>query len=134
MADTPAAASFFRYQDENGGVHVVDSLDNVPARFRKQAHKITLQPTAPTPLGDKVGAQATDLANGAATQVYKATEVTYGVLNRTPLAGYFSAPGASATAGGLLAVGVTWAVLRRRGPLWLKLLLGFAALGLGGGA
>ncbi len=128
-------ATFFRYEDAHGRAHMVDSLEAVPKPLRKNATRIQMSaPDGQSSLGDKLDDVASDLAGRAELQVYKATEITHGALNRTPVGSWLHAPTVGGGLGALLGVGLLFLLWRRRGGLWLRLLLGFVSVGLLGGA
>ena len=64
-------AQAYRWQDENGQIHLSDDPSAVPARFRKQVQELELPAPAERAPGSASGA-APDAANGTTAQVAEA--------------------------------------------------------------
>jgi hypothetical protein len=63
VCNSQAEAQQVRYMDSSGNIHFVDSLSEVPARYREQ-----IVPPTPTPVLDRRGIQAKKRAEAQAAR------------------------------------------------------------------
>lgn len=132
MSDASAKAPddgvvYYRYEGRDGQVHLVDSLERVPKKYRAKAERLTLTPPneavvlpaeAPTTVS-----KASDLPASVRVRAVSSGELRTGVRDFAAFAKHLDVPSVAVGFGGGILAFVVAGLFRRTGRLLGKLAL-----------